>query len=139
LSLRNDYLNSQSTYLSEADESVLYKEQIVDFLSTKKSNTIHIYYDLGGVVFDWIPVFNERNYSTEYHNYSLSLGRDFDYLLKKKYNISNTQEGRVTRSFVNTDFYISYVFNEFPENVYDNYKHYQFGNYRVTENLNKNE
>ena len=138
-SLKNDYLNSQSSYLSEADESVVYKEEIVDFLASKSDKSIQIYYDLDGGIYNWIPDFNEKNYSSEYYKNSFSLGRDFDYLLKKKYNIDNSQEGNVKRTFQNTDFYIGYNFEEFPYNVYEDYKHYEFGNYRVTENLAKND
>lgn len=138
-SLKNDYLNSQSSYLSEADESVVYKEEIVDFLASKSDKSIQIYYDLDGDIYNWIPDFNEKNYSSEYYKNSFSLGRDFDYLLKKKYNIDNSQEGNVKRTFQNTDFYIGYNFEEFPYNVYEDYKHYEFGNYRVTENLAKND
>jgi len=138
-SLRNDYLYSESSALSEADESVIYKEEIVDFLATKNDKTIKIYYDLGGGVYDWIPEFNKKNYSTNYYKNSFSLGRDFDYLLKKKYNIENTQEGIINRSFKDTDFYIGYIFMEFPTNIYEEYNHYKFGNYRVTENLARDE
>ena len=138
-SLKNDYLNSQSSYLSEADESVVYKEEIVDFLASKSDKSIQIYYDLDGDIYNWIPDFNEKNYSSEYYKNSFSLGRDFDYLLKKKYNIDNSQEGNIKRTFQNTDFYIGYNFEEFPYNVYEDYKHYEFGNYRVTENLAKND
>jgi hypothetical protein len=134
-SLRNDYLYSESSVLSEADESVIYKEEIVDFLATKNDKTIKIYYDLGGEIYDWIPEFNEKNYSSNYYKNSFSLGRDFDFLFKKKFNIDNSQEGNVNRASQETDFYISYMFEEFPNNVYEKYKHYQFGNFRVTENL----
>lgn len=135
--LRSDYLNTQSSFLSEADESPIYKQKIVDFIATKTDKEVSIYYDLGGGIYDWIPEFNDKNYSTDYYLNSFSLGRDFDYLFKKKFNIDNSQEGNLYRVFQDTDFYISYIFKEFPNNVYENYKHYQFGNFRVTENLGK--
>jgi hypothetical protein len=138
-SLKNDYLNSESLYLSEADESVIYKEEIVDFLASKSDKSIQIYYDLGGDIYNWIPDFNENNYTSDYYMNSFSLGRDFDYLLKKKYNIDNSQEGNINRTYENTDFYIGYNFEEFPYYVYEDFKHYEIGNYRVTENLAKNE
>lgn len=137
--LRNDYLNSQSSFLSEADESPIYKQKIVEFIATKTDKEVSIYYNLGGGIYNWIPEFNEKNYSTDYYLNSFSLGRDFDYLFKKKYNIDNSQEGNLKRVFQDTDFYISYIFEEFPNNVYEDYKHYKFGNYRVTENLLKDE
>ena len=133
--LRNDYLNTQSSYLSEADESALYKQEIVDFIAKRTGNEVNIYYDLSGEIYNWIPEFNEKKYSSPYYLNSFSLGRDFDYLFKKKYNIDNSQEGNVKRTFKDTDFYIGYIFEEFPNNVYKNYKHYKFGNFRVTENL----
>jgi len=135
--LRSDYLNTQSSFLSEADESPIYKQEIVDFIATKTNKEVSIYYDLGGGIYNWIPEFNEKNYSTDYYLNSFSLGRDFDYLFKKKFNIDNLQEGNLYRVFQDTDFYISYTFEEFPNNIYENYKHYQFGNFRVTENLGK--
>jgi hypothetical protein len=135
--LRSDYLNTQSSFLSEADESLIYKQEIVDFIATKTDKEVSIYYDLGGGIYDWIPEFNDKNYSTGYYLNSFSLGRDFDYLFKKKFNIDNSQEGNLYRVFQDTDFYISYIFEEFPNNIYNNYKHYQFGNFRVTENLGK--
>jgi len=133
--LRNDYLNTQSSYLSEADESALYKQEIVDFIAMRTSREVNIYYDLSGGIYDWIPEFNEKKYSSPYYSNSFSLGRDFDYLFKKKFNIDNSQEGNAKRAFKDTDFYIGYIFEEFPNNVYKNYKHYKFGNFRVTENL----
>ena len=135
--LRSDYLNTQSSFLSEADESPIYKQEIVDFIATKTNKEVSIYYDLGGGIYNWIPEFNEKNYSTDYYLNSFSLGRDFDYLLKKKFNIDNSQEGNLYRVFQDTDFYISYNFEEFPNNIYEKYKHYQFGNFRITENLGK--
>jgi hypothetical protein len=135
--LRSDYLNTQSSFLSEADESLIYKQEIVEFIATKTDKEVSIYYDLGGGIYDWIPEFNDKNYSTGYYLNSFSLGRDFDYLFKKKFNIDNSQEGNLYRVFQDTDFYISYIFEEFPNNIYNNYKHYQFGNFRVTENLGK--
>ena len=135
--LRSDYLNTKSSFLSEADESPIYKQEIVDFIATKTNKEVSIYYDLGGGIYNWIPEFNEKNYSTDYYLNSFSLGRDFDYLFKKKFNIDNSQEGNLYRVFQDTDFYISYIFEEFPNNIYENYKHYHFGNFRVTENLGK--
>ncbi len=137
--LRNDYLNSQSLFLSEADESPIYKQEIVEFIAAKTDKEVSIYYNLGGGIYNWIPEFNEKNYSTDYYLNSFSLGREFDYLFKKKYNIDNSQEGNLNRVFQDTDFYISYIFEEFPNNVYEDYSHYKFGNYRVTENLVKDE
>lgn len=139
ITLRDDFLNSNSFSLSEADESVIFKEDIVDFLALKSGKNIKIYYDLGGEVYNWIPEFNEKNYSTNYYKNSFSIGRDFDYLLKRKYNIDNTQEGKIIRSYKDTDFYIGYNFEDFPEDVYTNYQHHVFGNYRVTENLARND
>ena len=59
-SFKNDYLNSQSSYLSEADESVVYKQEVVDFLASKTEKSIQIYYDLDGEIYSWIPDFNEK-------------------------------------------------------------------------------
>ena len=58
--LSNDYLNSQSSFLSEADESSVHKQEIVDFIAAKTDKEVDIYYDLGGGIYDWIPDFNEK-------------------------------------------------------------------------------
>ena len=133
--LSNDYLNSQSSFLSEADESSVYKQEIVDFIAAKTGKEVDIYYDLGGGIYDWIPDFNEKNYSSDYYKNSFSLGRDFDYLLKRKYNIDNVNEGVLNRSPENSQFFLSYSFEDLPTDVYRNFNHYQFGNYIVTANL----
>ena len=133
--LRGDYLNFQSSFLSEADESTIYKQEIVEFIAAKTDKEVNIYYDLSGDIYNWIPDFNKKYYSSDYYLYSFTLGRDFDYLFKRKFNIDNSQEGKINRISQDTDFYISYIFEEFPKDVYEKYKHYQFGNYRVTENL----
>ena len=133
--LSNDYLNSQSSFLSEADESSVHKQEIVDFIAAKTDKEVDIYYDLGGGIYDWIPDFNEKNYSSDYYKNSFSLGRDFDYLLKRKYNIDNVNEGVLNRSPENSQFFLSYSFEDLPTDVYLNFNHYQFGNYIVTVNL----
>ena len=133
--LKNDYMHTTSTYLSEADESSYYKEQIVDFIGTQLKSDLSIYYDLGGGVYNWIPNFNRAYYSNDYYKNSFSLGRDFDYLFKKRFKVTNNQESSFKRVYLETDFYISYNFESFPDNVYKNFKHYTFGNYRVTKNL----
>ena len=40
ITLRDDFLNSNSFSLSEADESVIFKEDIVDFLALKSSKNV---------------------------------------------------------------------------------------------------
>ena len=95
--LKNDYMHTTSTYLSEADESSYYKEQIVDFIGTQLKSDLSIYYDLGGGVYNWIPNFNRAYYSNDYYKNSFSLGRDFDYLFKKRFKVTNNQESSFKR------------------------------------------
>ena len=96
---------------------------------------LSIYYNLIEFEYDWSNYFNEINYSSSYYEFIYSNGREFDYLLKRKYGIDNSQEGKLIRSPKNTQFFLSYSFTEFPRNIYQNYKIIQFGNYSLMINL----
>ena len=133
--LAKEFKNSISVNHSVADESTIHKEAIVDFLDGYVDDKISIYYNLIEFEYGWSNYFNEINYSSSYYEFIYSNGREFDYLLKRKYGIDNSQEGKLIRSPKNTQFFLSYSFTEFPRNIYQNYKIIQFGNYSLMINL----
>ena len=135
ISLQNEFKNSKSLYHSVADEPTAYKEDIVDFLAGYVDDEISIYYGLFEFEYEWSNYFNEINYSSSYYKYIYSIGREFDYLLKRKYDIDNLNEGILNRSPENSQFFLSYSFDDLPTDVYKNFNHYQFGNYIITINL----
>ena len=135
LSLQNEFKNSKSFYHSVADEPTAYKEDVVDFLAGYVDDEISIYYGLFEFEYEWSNYFNETNYSSSYYKYIYSIGREFDYLLKRKYDIDNLNEGILNRSPENSQFFLSYSFDDLPTDVYENFNHYQFGNYIITINL----
>ena len=94
-----------------------------------------IYYGLIEFEYEWSNYFNELNYSSNYYRYIYSIGREFDYLLKRKYSVDNLQEGILNRNPENTQFYLSYSYDDLPKDIYQNFTHFQFGNYIVTVNL----
>ena len=51
-----------------------------------------------------------------------------------KYDIDNLNEGILNRSPENSQFFLSYSFDDLPTDVYKNFNHYQFGNYIITIN-----
>jgi len=135
ISLQNEFKNSISSYHSVADEPTTYKEEVVDFLANYVEDEISIYYGLIEFEYEWSRYFNEINYSSSYYNNIYSIGREFDYLFKRKYNIDNVNEGMLNRSPENSQFFLSYSFDDLPTDVYKNFSHHQFGNYIITINL----
>ena len=135
INLQNEFNNSTSFEHSVADESITHKEEIVDFLASYVEGEISIYYGLIEFEYDWSNYFNEINYSSSYYGYIYSIGREFDYLLKRKYDIDNVNEGLLIRSPENTQFFLRFSFDELPKNLYKNFNEFQFGNYIVTVNL----
>ncbi len=134
-SLQNEFNNSISLEHSVADESIIHKEEIVDFLASHVRDEISIYYGLVEFEYEWSNYFNEINYASPYYKYIYSIGREFDYLLKRKYDINNVDEGMLIRSPENTQFFLRFSFDDQPKNLYENFNEYQFGNYIVTVNL----
>ena len=134
INLQNEYNNSTSFEHSVADESIIHKEKIVDFLASYVEDDISIYYGLIEFEKEWSDYFNEINYSNSYYEYIYSTGREFDYLLKRKYGIDNLQEGLLRRNPEDTQFFLSYSFDDLPKDIYKNFNHFQFGNYIVTVN-----
>ena len=133
--LQNEFNNGISVGHSVADEPIIHKEEVVDFLANYVDDDISIYYGLIEFEYEWSNYFNEINYSSNYYQYIYSIGREFDYLLKRKYSVDNLQEGILNRNPENTQFYLSYSYDDLPKDIYQNFTHFQFGNYIVTVNL----
>lgn len=133
--LQNEFNNGVSVGHSVADEPIIHKEEVVDFLANYVDDDISIYYGLIEFEYEWSNYFNEINYSSNYYQYIYSIGREFDYLLKRKYSVDNLQEGILNRNPENTQFYLSYSYDDLPKDIYQNFTHFQFGNYIVTVNL----
>ena len=135
-----DNYQNKSTVLSESDVPMLYKQQITEYIAddwskTGDSNKIPIFYDLGGGIYDWVNEFGTK-YSPYYPSNPYTIGRGIDYILKKKYNLSNSQEGKQFRNIEKSKYIISYIFS--PENtgIYSEYENLYFGKLRLTINNN---
>ena len=135
-----DNYQNKSTVLSESDVPMLYKQQITEYIAddwskTGDSSKIPIFYDLGGGIYDWVNEFGTK-YSPYYPSNPYTIGRGFDYILKKKYNLSNSQEGKQFRNIEKSKYIISYIFS--PENIgiYGEYENLYFGKLRLTINNN---
>ena len=135
-----DNYQNKSTVLSDSDVPMLYKQQITEYIAddwskTGDSNKIPIFYDLGGGIYDWVNEFGTK-YSPYYPSNPYTIGRGFDYILKKKYNLSNSQEGKQFRNIEKSKYIISYIFS--PENIgiYSEYENLYFGKLRLTINNN---
>jgi hypothetical protein len=133
--LQNEFIQKESSFHSIADESVIHKEEIVDFLANYVADEISIYYGFIEFEYNFSNNFNKLNYSNPYYQFIYSNGREFDYLLKRKYGIKNSQEGILKRSYEDTQFFISYSFDGIPDNIYQKYSLHKFGNYIVLVNL----
>lgn len=133
-----DFVNNTSTYLTESDESSFHKEKIVDFIAdnTKtKENDVAIFFDLGVGFYSGANDFNKNSYDRNYYNFIYTPGREVEFLLKSKHNLDNSVD-QISNNASNSQYYIGYVFESFPSDVYENFQHFYFGNYRVTINLN---
>jgi len=134
-----DFVNNTSNNLTESDESSFHKQKIVDFIAdnTKANeNNVAIFFDLGVGFYSGAKDFNNNSYDSEYYNYIYTSGREFEFLLKSKHNLDNSVDQISNKDLSNSHYYIGYVFNSFPSDIYENFQHFYFGNYRVTINLN---
>ena len=135
-----DNYQNKSSVLSESDVPMLYKQQIIEFITddwskTADSNKIPIFYDLGGGIYDWVNEFGTQ-YLPYYPSNPYTIGRGFDYLLKKKYNLSNSQEGKQFRNIEESKYIISYIFNGENIEIYSEYENFYFGKLRLSINNN---
>lgn len=135
-----DNYQNESNVLSESDVPMLYKQQITEFVAddwskTGDSNRIPIFYDLGGGIYDWVNEFGTQ-YSPYYPSNPYTIGRGFDYILMKQYNLSNSQEGKQFRNIEESKYIISYIFNRENIEIYSEYENFYFGKLRLSINNN---
>ena len=131
----NDNLKYSGDKLTEADIPLVQKIEIVDLIAddmkAKGLSEAYISYDLGGGIWDWIPTHGSK-FSTWYPNNPYTIGRIYDYLLLKNYSISNLYEGKNSRNFMDSDYIISYKFQELNTQEGLNYKNYEFKRLRLS-------
>ena len=131
----NENLKYSGDKLTEADVPLIQKIEIVDFIAedmkSKGLSKASISYDLGGGIWDWIPSHGSK-FSTWYPNNPYTIGRIYDYLLLKKYSISNLYEGENSRNFKDSEYIISYKFQELNTQEGLNYKNYEFKRLRLS-------
>jgi len=135
-----DNYQNKSTVLSDSDVPMLYKQQITEYIAddwskTGDSNKIPIFYDLGGGIYDWVNEFGTQ-YSPYYPSNPYTIGRGFDYILKKQYNLSNSQEGKQFRNIEESKYIISYIFSSENIEIYSEYENFYFGKLRLSINNN---
>ena len=130
----NDNLNYSGDKLTEADVPLIQKIEIVDFIASdmksKGLSQASISYDLGGGIWDWIPS-HANKFSKWYPKNPYTIGRIYDYLLLKNYSILNLYEGKNSRDFQDSEYIVSYKFQEINVEEGLNYKNYEFKRLRV--------
>lgn len=114
--LYKEYINYDDSLISISDVPLKYKLQVVDYLYQDAlssdlliNNEIKVFYDLSGNNFSWINEFG-RNYP-EYYDSPYTIGRIFDLLLLKEFNIKNSQENIQLRRVDDVDYVVTYRFN----------------------------
>lgn len=114
--LYKEYINYDDSLISISDVPLKYKLQVVDYLYQDAlssdlliNNEIKVFYDLSGNNFSWINEFG-RNYP-EYYDSPYTIGRIFDLLLLKEFNIKNSQENIQLRKVDDVDYVVTYRFN----------------------------
>tara|TARA_Y100000816_G_scaffold107970_1_gene75297 strand:- start:2487 stop:4151 length:1665 start_codon:yes stop_codon:yes gene_type:complete len=137
-----DNYQSESSVLSESDVPMLYKQQVTEYIAndwseTEEGNKIPIFYDLGGGIYDWVNDFGTYM-SPYYPSNPYTIGRGFDYILKKKYDLSNSQEGKQFRNIGEAKYVVSYIFSTGNNEIYSKYENMYFGKLRLSINKNFN-
>lgn len=114
--LYKEYIDYDESLISISDVPLKYKLQVVDYLYQDAlssnlliNNEIKVFYDLSGNNFSWINEFG-RNYP-EYYDSPYTIGRIFDLLLLKEFNIKNSQENIQLRRVDDVDYVVTYRFN----------------------------
>ena len=114
--LYKEYIDYDESLISISDVPLKYKLQVVDYLYQDAlssnlliNNEIKVFYDLSGNNFGWINEFG-RNYP-EYYDSPYTIGRIFDLLLLKEFNIKNSQENIQLRRVDDVDYVVTYRFN----------------------------
>ena len=128
-------LNYSGNKLTEADiplvEKIDVTKYIADDMNKKQIKTASMSYQLGGGIWDWIPDHSEV-FSKWYPQYPYTIGRVYDYMLLNEYSINNEYEGLNSRDFQNSDYIISYIFNEAKLDSEENYTNILFNRLRLS-------
>ena len=125
----------KGSYIGDGDVTIYQKQQISKALAldinSKNIQEATISYQLGAGKFEWI-VEHSENFKRYYDKYPFTIGRYFDYVLYKKYNISNLYEGINNRNYMDAQYIISYTSID-PQYASDlNYKELVYGQLRLS-------
>lgn len=139
-SVFSNSLNYDGDKLTEADVPLIHKIELVDFigqsLRENNNNSTTISYFLGGGRWDWIPTHGEY-FSEWYTDNPFTMGRVYDYQLYRKFSIINEYEGIIRRDFYDSDFIVTYKFENHRVLNNTNYDHFYFGRLRLSKLVNK--
>ena len=120
----SDNLTYSGDKLTNADIPLTEKMEVVHFIAEDMSNKglkeATISYQLGGGIWDYIPKHGEK-YAEWFPKYPYTIGRVYDYILYSNYSIINKHEGLNDRSFNDSQYIISYIFN--APDIYDENKY----------------
>ena len=120
----SDNLTYSGDKLTNADIPLTEKMEVVHFIAEDMSNKglkeATISYQLGGGIWDYIPKHGEK-YAEWFPKYPYTIGRVYDYILYSNYSIINKHEGLNDRSFNDSQYIISYIFN--TPDIYDENKY----------------
>ena len=120
----SDNLTYSGDKLTNADIPLTEKMEVVHFIAEDMSNKglkeATISYQLGGGIWDYIPKHGEK-YAEWFPKYPYTIGRVYDYILYSNYSIINKYEGLNDRSFNDSQYIISYIFN--TPDIYDENKY----------------
>lgn len=136
INLISNSLSYKGDKLTEADVPLIYKVELVDFIGNDSKlrlnkDEVSVAYILGGGIWDWIP--NHSVYfSNWYKDYPFTIGRAYDYQLLRKHSIRNSYEGINSRDFNNSDYVVTYKFDEHEILNTNNYLHLYFGQLRLS-------
>lgn len=136
INLISNSLNYDGDRLTEADVPLIYKIELVDFIgkdleSKSNKDDISVSYILGGGIWDWIPDHGEY-FSKWYPDNPYTIGRTYDYQLIRKYSIKNSYEGLNSRNFNDSDYIVTYKFDQHEILSDKNYDHFYFGQLRLS-------
>ena len=129
------HLDYRGSYLSDADVPLVQKEQVVGFIaqdweSVSTSKTVAVTYDLGGNKWNYLPEFGQP--LEQWYPAPMTMGRAFDYELRRVYGLSNSQEGIQLRPLFPTRYVVSYAFMPEPVQAGVTLQHFIFGRLRVS-------
>ncbi len=122
--------------LSQADAPLTQKNKVVDFIvrdwkTISNDNKIPVDYQLGGGIWDWVPEFGQR--LEKWYPAPMTFGRSFDYDLRRRYGLTNSQEGIQLRAFGTGRYLVNYSFKAAPivDPTYS-VQYFLIGRFRVT-------